>query len=59
MRVQAALELGAVSTKSSMPLEEEKIQVEAEVVEALPSDKVEVELSAYDSSRGRITHRHR
>jgi translation initiation factor IF-1 len=69
---------------------EEKIEVEGEVVEALPStmfrvkvdtgqdvlatisgkmrkhyirilpgDKVKVELSAYDLSRGRITYRHR
>ena len=73
-----------------MALKEEKIEVEGEVVEALPStmfrveiegghnvlatisgkmrrhyirilpgDKVRVELSAYDLSRGRITYRHR
>ena len=85
-----ALETGAVSTKRSMALKEEKIEVEGEVVEALPStmfhvqvegghsvlatisgkmrkhyirilpgDKVRVELSAYDLSRGRITYRHR
>jgi translation initiation factor IF-1 len=71
-------------------VKEEKIEVEGEVVEALPStmfkvkvdtgqdvlatisgkmrkhyirilpgDKVKVELSAYDLSRGRITYRHR
>jgi translation initiation factor IF-1 len=75
---------GVVATK------EEKIEVEGEVVEALPStmfrveiegghnvlatisgkmrkhyirilpgDKVKVELSPYDLSRGRITYRHR
>ena len=73
-----------------MALKEEKIEVEGEVVEALPStmfrveiegghnvlatisgkmrknyirilpgDKVKVELSAHDLSRGRITYRHR
>jgi len=73
-----------------MAQKEEKIEVEAEVVEALPStmfrvqidgghsvlatisgkmrkhyirilpgDKVKVELSAYDLTRGRITYRHR
>ena len=73
-----------------MASKEEKIEVEGEVVEALPStmfrveiegghsvlatisgkmrkhyirilpgDKVRVELSAYDLSRGRITYRHR
>jgi translation initiation factor IF-1 len=73
-----------------MAQKEEKIEVEGEVVEALPStmfrvqvdgghqvlatisgkmrknyirilpgDKVKVELSAYDLSRGRITYRHR
>ncbi len=73
-----------------MALKEEKIEVEGEVVEALPStmfrvridaghdvlatisgkmrknyirilpgDKVKVELSAYDLSRGRITYRYR
>ena len=73
-----------------MPQKEEKIEVEGEVVEALPStmfrvqvdggqdvlatisgkmrknyirilpgDRVKVELSPYDLSRGRITYRHR
>ena len=73
-----------------MPVKEEKIEVEGEVVEALPStmfrvqideghevlatisgkmrknsirilpgDRVKVELSAYDLSRGRITYRYR
>jgi translation initiation factor IF-1 len=73
-----------------MPVREEKIEVEGEVVEALPStrfriqidgghevlaalsgkmrknyirilpgDRVKVELSAYDLSRGRITYRYR
>jgi translation initiation factor IF-1 len=72
-----------------MAQKEEKIEVEGEVVEALPStmfrvrvdggqeviatisgkmrknyirilpgDKVKIELSAYDLSRGRITYRH-
>jgi translation initiation factor IF-1 len=76
--------------KGSLPTKEEKIEVEGEVVEALPStmfrvqldgghsvlatisgkmrkhyirilpgDKVKVELSPYDLSRGRITYRHR
>ena len=73
-----------------VPVKEEKIDVEGEVVEALPStmfrvqiegghevlakisgkmrknyirilpgDKVKVELSPYDLTRGRITYRHR
>ena len=73
-----------------MAVKEEKIEVEGEVVEALPStmfrveldnghkvlahvsgkmrmnfirilpgDKVKVELSPYDLTRGRITYRHR
>ena len=74
-----------------MPVKEEKIEVEGEVVEALPStmfrvlldgmpnpvlatisgkmrkhyirilpgDRVKVELSPYDLTRGRITYRHR
>ena len=73
-----------------MTVEDEKIEVEGEVVEALPStmfrveiegghtvlatisgkmrknyirilpgDKVKVELSAYDLTRGRITYRYR
>jgi translation initiation factor IF-1 len=74
-----------------LAVKEEKIEMEGEVVEALPStmfrvqlegggpsvlatisgkmrknyirilpgDKVKVELSAYDLSRGRITYRHR
>jgi translation initiation factor IF-1 len=73
-----------------MPVKEEKIEVDGEVVEALPStmfrvqiegghtvlakisgkmrkhyirilpgDKVKVELSPYDLTRGRITFRHR
>ena len=89
-RVRTALETGAVCTIGVMALKEEKIEVEGEVVEALPStmfrvqidgghtvlatisgkmrknyirilpgDKVKVELSTYDLSRGRITYRHR
>ena len=74
-----------------MPVKEEKIEVEGEIVEALPStmfrvqiddmpntvlatisgkmrknyirilpgDRVKVELSAYDLTRGRITYRYR
>jgi len=73
-----------------MPVKEEKIEVEGEIVEALPStmfrvqvdgghdvlatisgkmrknyirilpgDRVKVELSAYDLSRGRMTYRYR
>jgi translation initiation factor IF-1 len=73
-----------------MAVKEEKIEVEGEIVEALPStmfrvqidgghevlatisgkmrknyirilpgDRVKVELSAYDLTRGRITYRHR
>ena len=73
-----------------MPVKEEKIEVEGEVVEALPStmfrvqidgghevlatisgkmrkhyirilpgDRVKVEVSAYDLTRGRITYRYR
>ena len=73
-----------------MPVKEEKIEVEGEVVEALPStrfriqidgghevlatisgkmrknhirilpgDRVKVEVSPYDLTRGRITHRYR
>jgi translation initiation factor IF-1 len=73
-----------------MPVKEEKIEVDGEVIEALPStmfrvqidgghtvlakisgrmrkhyirilpgDKVKVELSPYDLTRGRITFRHR
>ena len=80
----------AVSTKEYVAAKEEKIEVEGEVVEALPStmfrveiegghsvlatisgkmrkhyirilpgDKVKVELSPYDLTRGRITYRHR
>jgi translation initiation factor IF-1 len=80
----------AVSLRREFVAKEEKIEVEGEVVEALPStmfkvridgghdvlatisgkmrkhyirilpgDKVKVELSAYDLSRGRITYRHR
>ncbi len=76
--------------RGGLAQKEEKIEVEGEVVEALPStmfrvqvdgghqvlatisgkmrknyirilpgDKVKVELSAYDLSRGRITYRHR
>ena len=78
------------SKQRSMPVKEEKIEVEGEVTEALPStmfrvkldgghdvlatisgkmrkhyirilpgDKVKVELSPYDLTRGRITYRHR
>ena len=81
--------MGAVSVRR-MAKSEEKIEVEGEVVEALPStmfrvevdgghnvlatisgkmrkhyirilpgDKVKVELSPYDLTRGRITYRHR
>ena len=80
----------ACSTEGNLPTKEEKIEVEGEVVESLPStmfrvqldgghavlatisgkmrkhyirilpgDKVKVELSPYDLSRGRITYRHR
>ena len=80
----------ASPTYERMTAKEEKIEVEGEVVEALPStmfrvqldgghsvlatisgrmrkhyirilpgDKVKVELSPYDLSRGRITYRHR
>ena len=86
----SALIPGAVSMKEQLAAKEEKIEVEGEVVEALPStmfrvsvegghdvlatisgkmrkhyirilpgDKVKVELSPYDLSRGRITYRHR
>jgi translation initiation factor IF-1 len=86
----SALLLSAVSIKEYVATKEEKIEVEGEVVEALPStmfrveiegghsvlatisgkmrkhyirilpgDKVKVELSPYDLSRGRITYRHR
>jgi translation initiation factor IF-1 len=60
-----------VSNAREMAVEEEKIEVEGEVAEALPStkrknyihilpgDRVKVELSAYDLSRGRITYRYR
>ena len=78
------------SPEGNLPTKEEKIEVEGEVVEALPStmfrvqldgghsvlatisgkmrkhyirilpgDKVKVELSPYDLTRGRITYRHR
>jgi translation initiation factor IF-1 len=81
---------GAVALESRMSVKEEKIEVEGEVLEALPStmfriqvdgghqvlakisgkmrknyirilpgDRVKVELSPYDLSRGRITYRHR
>ena len=81
---------GARSLRGRMAVKEEKIEVEGEVVEALPStmfkvridgghdvlakisgkmrkhyirilpgDRVKVELSPYDLSRGRITYRHR
>ncbi len=62
-----------------MPVKEEKIEVEGEVVESLPSlmfrvqidgghsvlanilpgDRVKVELSPYDLTRGRITYRYK
>jgi translation initiation factor IF-1 len=82
--------LRARSSLEQMAVKEEKIEVEGEVVEALPStmfrvqidgghsvlatisgkmrknyirilpgDRVKVELSAYDLSRGRITYRYR
>jgi translation initiation factor IF-1 len=81
---------GAVPLESQLSVKEEKIEVEGEVLEALPStmfriqvdgghqvlakisgkmrknyirilpgDRVKVELSPYDLSRGRITYRHR
>ena len=81
---------GAASARGELAVKEEKIEVEGEVVEALPStmfrvqldgghdvlatisgkmrkhyirilpgDKVKVELSPYDLTRGRITYRHR
>ena len=81
---------GAVPLESRLSVKEEKIEVEGEVLEALPSvtfriqvdgghhvlakisgkmrknyirilpgDRVKVELSPYDLSRGRITYRHR
>jgi translation initiation factor IF-1 len=81
---------GAASARGKLAVKEEKIEVEGEVVEALPStmfrvqldgghavlatisgkmrkhyirilpgDKVKVELSPYDLTRGRITYRHR
>ena len=43
-----------------MPVKEEKIEVEGEVVEALPSTMFRVQVdgdSAFDLSRGRITYR--
>jgi translation initiation factor IF-1 len=80
----------ARSLRGDLPVKEEKIEVEGEVVEALPStmfrvqiegghevlakisgkmrknyirilpgDRVKVELSPYDLTRGRITYRHR
>ena len=81
----------ALENETRMPVKEEKIEVEGEVVEALPStmfrvmldgmpgtvlatisgkmrkhyirilpgDRVKVELSPYDLTRGRITYRHR
>ena len=80
----------ARSLREDLPVKEEKIEVEGEVVEALPStmfrvqiegghevlakisgkmrknyirilpgDRVKVELSPYDLTRGRITYRHR
>jgi translation initiation factor IF-1 len=43
-----------------MAVKEEKIEVAGEVVEGLPSsDRVKIELSAYDLSRRRITYRYR
>ncbi len=81
---------GAVTLESRLSVKEEKIEVEGDVLEALPStmfrvqvdgghhvlakisgkmrknyirilpgDRVKVELSPYDLSRGRITFRHR
>ena len=81
---------GAASARGELAVKEEKIEVEGEVIEALPStmfrvqldgghtvlatisgkmrkhyirilpgDKVKVELSPYDLTRGRITYRHR
>jgi translation initiation factor IF-1 len=81
---------GAVPSEGRMASKEEKIEVEGEITEALPStmfrvqvdgghdilatisgkmrknyirilpgDRVKVELSPYDLTRGRITYRHR
>jgi translation initiation factor IF-1 len=81
---------GLLSAREQLPVKEEKIEVDGEVVEALPStmfrisvdggqdvlakisgkmrrhyirlapgDRVRVELSPYDLTRGRITYRHR
>jgi translation initiation factor IF-1 len=36
---------------------EDAIEVEGTVVEPLPGDRVKVELSPYDLTRGRITYR--
>jgi translation initiation factor IF-1 len=90
MSSRAALQR-ALEDETRMPVKEEKIEVEGEVVEALPStmfrvaldgmpgtvlatisgkmrkhyirilpgDRVKVELSPYDLTRGRITYRHR
>ena len=90
MSSRAALQR-ALKDETRMPVKEEKIEVEGEVVEALPStmfrvaldgmpgtvlatisgkmrkhyirilpgDRVKVELSPYDLTRGRITYRHR
>jgi translation initiation factor IF-1 len=87
----ACSRLKPLLTEGNLPTKEEKIEVEGEVVEALPStmfrvqvdgmpqsvlatisgkmrkhyirilpgDKVKVELSPYDLTRGRITYRHR
>ena len=88
---RALLRVGTTTTSTRyMPVKEEKIEVEGEVVEALPStmfrvqldgghavlatisgkmrkhyiriapgDRVKVELSPYDLTRGRITYRNR
>jgi len=90
MNGRAALQR-ALEPETRMSVKEEKIEVEGEVVEALPStmfrvaldgmpntvlatisgkmrkhyirilpgDRVKVELSPYDLTRGRITYRHR
>ena len=88
--LRPALRSAVHREKGSMAVKEEKIEVEGEIVEALPStmfrvqvddgplvlatisgkmrknyirilpgDRVKVELSAYDLSRGRITYRYR
>ena len=90
MTARGAAELRCVFVPEGMGVKEEKIEVEGEITEALPStmfrvrvdgghdvlatisgkmrkhyirllpgDRVKVELSAYDLTRGRITYRNR